>query len=161
MKKKIRIIFGVVLFTVNIYNAYSQSNDPLIHKFHVSMVSYLQYPDSLKKNKIPVITILKIDINETGTVKDMELSDSADSIFKKTFIENKKFLDIGAIAKYVKHEKLKNAVLLLPIRLYIFGNETVNINLLNKTMRFQGLNFKGKAVILPPLDNVFTTKTDY
>jgi len=74
----------IIFITLGVGNkAYAQSNEMLLKDFY----------DSIYRNMVlketPMFTVIKISIGKQGKLMDIQLSDSADSLFNKSFMSIK------------------------------------------------------------------------
>jgi hypothetical protein len=95
---------------------------------------------------LPFAFMIKIDVTDKGVIGKIQLSDSADSTFRKEIMNNKRKYDWGSLSKYIKLKKLKNIALLIPC----YGNDgNKQPELLNEQfLKFNDKDFFGNAIIL-------------
>ncbi len=153
-----KIIFQIFLFLLlEAAFGYSQSlaDSLLIKKFEDSFTFRIIHPVKLYAKCVPVMCMLKIDINANAKVATMELSDSADSLFIKEFNINKNRINLDPLEKYCNQNYLKNKILIIPIY-YSFPKTIcplpiIDFNLLAKYNVFHGQSLNKEINFLPAI----------
>jgi hypothetical protein len=113
------------------------------------------YDSSYFSTLTPTFTILKIDINKRGKVTGIQFSDSADTVFVKTYLNRKKWHDDKAtIEKYAKVKSYKGISLLIPVSWepnYPNQKKIFSYDEMEGIMKFNGKDFTGQSVLLQPI----------
>lgn len=116
-------------------------------------IYFTYYSPTYMSNKMPVFTILKVDVSQNGKIKDISFSDGTDPGFKNAYFSNK---DIGVFKntfeKYAQQKSYFNTSMLIPISYQpnspnkegVFSYD--NIQLVTK---FKGQSLIGPAILLP------------
>jgi len=128
--------------------------DSLINEFRNTIYYSLYNSNLLANNKTPTFTVLKIDIDDKGIVTGITFSDSADTLFVKTFLKRHKYHDdIATLEKYAKAKSYNNISIIIPVSyepLYDIQNSFIS-NKVEYIMKFDGKDFTGKAIMLAPI----------
>ncbi|MDB5135276.1 MAG: hypothetical protein JWP37_1879 [Mucilaginibacter sp.] len=128
--------------------------DSLMGAFRNSVYGRIYNPAFWSKSYMPTLTILKISINKNGKVTDIRFSDSADTLFVKTFANMpKRNDDLSTLEKYALAKSYKDISILIPINYEpnYRAHRSFDYNNLQLLMRFDKKEFEGKALISPPL----------
>jgi hypothetical protein len=128
--------------------------DSLINEFENSVYECIHDPKFWAKSYVPTFTILKIDIDGMGKVKDIRFSDSADSLFVKAYLNKPNYHnDRSTLEKYAKEKSYTDVSLLIPVsyepnyspvRSYYYKT-------MESIMKFDKKDFTGKAIMLKPI----------
>ncbi|WP_091149525.1 hypothetical protein [Mucilaginibacter pineti] len=175
MKQVIKIIiilFAIVLYTHDYLNAqtkfkldydiksnrnkpYKQSmEDSLFRELYVT-IYYTYYNPTYMYNKVPVFTVLKVDIDWDGKVTWLGFSDSADSTFVKAWLTKPKHHDDKAtFERYAKVKSYKSVSLLIPVAYETDlpnSNKYYTNDYLESYFKFDKKAFTGNAIMLSPI----------
>lgn len=160
--KKLHFIIALILFA-GIANAQQNEKhllvrisytDSLINEFENSIYESFYNPVFWSKTPNPTFTVLKIDIDKEGKVKDVRFSDSADTLFVNAFLRRPKYHDDTAtLKKYAKAKEYKDISILIPVSYEPFYSPQHNFNYSNLEllMKFDKKDFTGKAIMLAPI----------
>ncbi len=155
--KKMRIFTILVLFSLK---CFAQTKYSSINKFNQSISKNLIYPSSLISEGKSIFTLLKVDVNSTGLIKSIEISDSADSLFKAEFGIKKRYLDTKSLSQFINQKGLKSISLLIQISVYFSNNKNINFENSQRLMKFSNVQFTGPAIILSPVDEGLIQKSE-
>lgn len=132
----------------------AQLDDSNLKKFTNSIFIYFQYPDQLRKNCIPTVTLLKINLDQSGKIVNMDVSDSADILFKLNFqIASGKF-DKKSLEVFAEKFSLKNTAILIPYFNHLSSKNCpspLSPGDLNKYKFFGGIQLQGNRFYSDPL----------
>ncbi len=127
----------------------------LINKFKKSVQQSLANRDFNSKCYMSTFTVLKIDIDNRGEIKDLNFSDNVDTLFSKSFFLRHTYKNERAIlTQYIKLNAYKNISVLIPINYEPFNDVHRNLyyDSMESFLRFNKKDFTGKAVMLSPIE---------
>jgi hypothetical protein len=168
--KSFNSIVIILLFTLFTKLAYSQQNnnklitkapfssvsytDSLINEFKSELYNCLDQSGIRSKIVNPTFTVLKIDIDKNGKLTDIKFSDSADTLFIKTYMGRHKYHDDkSTLEKYAKAKSYTNISILIPVNYEPAYNSknSFNADKIGDYMKFNKKDFTGKAIMLTPI----------
>lgn len=118
-------------------------------------IYYSYYSPAYMSNKVPVFTMLKIDIGWDGKVTGIQFSDSADSTFAKAYFNNSNANNRKAIfEKYAKIKSYSRVSLLIPVSWepnYPNQKKIFSYDEMEGMMKFNKKDFTGKSVFFSPI----------
>ena len=125
-------------------------------------VNQIPYPPALKDKRVSTVTMLKLSV-QNGTIVDMSLSDSADSLYRQAFDLAKRKLNTSVIEQNLKSSRITNADILALICVSVRSKGDLisfKDDQSYKISRFNGKSFAGEAVMLPLINPVITIIID-
>ncbi|MBS1520228.1 MAG: hypothetical protein JST50_04470 [Bacteroidetes bacterium] len=135
-------------------NEESSYADSLMGSFRNSIYSRIYNPAFWSKSTKPAFTMIKISIDINGKVSNIKFSDSADTLFLKTFLSMPKhYNDIAILEKYAAIKSYKNVSILVPVS-YEPGynpNHNYSYSNLQSLMKFDKKDLVGEVIITPPI----------
>lgn len=144
--------FLLILFSSNKANA--QSDDSQLNKFLTSIAIYFQYPEQLRKNCIPTIALMKINLDKKGKIDHMDVSDSADMLFKLNFQTASSKFDKKSLEAFAAKFSLTNTSILIPYFNHLSSKmcpSPLSPGDLNKYKVFSGVPLQGNRLYTDPL----------
>lgn len=135
-------------------NTPANAADSLIAEFENSIYNCFYNPKFWSKSNTPTFTVLKIDINKLGKVKNIRFSDSADTVFVNAFTERPKYHDYKAtLEKYAKIKLYRNISMLIPVSFEpLYGPiRSLNFDKIESLMKFDKKDLTGKIILLPAI----------
>lgn len=151
-----RRFFFVILLLLFSFNVYSQKIDSNLKAFQNSLTSIitsssLNYGADCKSK----VFILKIILDDSKKIKNITLSDSLDSLYKRNFMNSLNKIDTLALESYAKTKNYPSNTYLTYFSYAIKGDDcpvstfdSLKLNLLNQ---FDGLDFTGACIWLPSI----------
>jgi hypothetical protein len=144
--------------------AQNPADSLLIKQFEDSFWLRVFPPVQLYVKCIPVMCMLKIDINNTSKISGLTLSDSADSLFNESFKKNVNKIDVSLLEQYCVNRAIKNKTIVVPLhysyRKSVCSTPIMDFKLLENYSSFNGKNLTGEIILLPPI-NTQTVMHDY
>jgi hypothetical protein len=128
--------------------------DSLINEYKNSVYECYHNPGFWSKNNKPVFTIIKIEIDKNGDIKDIRFSDSADPLFVNAYLKRVKYHDEKqTLKKYASAKSFKNISILIPVSYEPQYNpqHSFESNAIENMLKFNNHDFSGDAIILEPL----------
>lgn len=129
-------------------------SDSLITQFYNKVYGCFYNPVYIKKGSVTV-TLLKIDIDKNGKVRNMGFSDSADPNFKEAFSQRKTNPDdFDTLAKYAAIKGYVDLSLLIPVYFepgYPNQYKAFNYEELEDLMKFNKESVTGRIILLQPI----------
>ncbi len=146
-------IASILILSLVSETVFAQSAEDNLQTFKKSI--FFPYPDFLLNNCIPTATVLKIEFDSAGKIKDMQLSDSADLLVRAAFQSNVKFYKKEALEKYASYTNLFNSALLIP--LYIsFTSDHCSVMMkypaITSMTKFNTESYSGKTMVVSSID---------
>ena len=146
----------MILLLLHLINASSQEANLQLKAFQTSIISIItSSPSGFGTDCKSKIFMLKITLLEDAKDTRITLSDSLDSLYKNYFIDNPSKIDTKALTNWVKSKNYVSNTLVVGIHYIVKGDdcpspmlEDVNLSKLN---RFNGLEFTGECILLPPI----------
>lgn len=174
MNKIIASIFATVIFVLACQNINAQnvkspivpasqlSNDGSINQFRNIVYNSIYTPEFWSKSFIPSFAVLKIDINASGHVTDIQFSDSADTLFVRQFEKRKSKLadEKALLERFAKTNSYKDISIIIPVNYEPnYGNKrSFYYDQMESLMLFNKKQFTGKAIILATMNIAILTK---
>lgn len=98
--------------------------------------------------------LIKVEVDSLKKVKRMDLSDSADPLFKKRFAEKQHYLDVGSLETYLKSEfrNSNSRIFMIPFSYFIYTEnceQQIPVDILRNYNKFQGSAYYG--TLLKPI----------
>ncbi len=161
---KSKILSLLIFFILNIVSirVKAQATDPNLNKFIESIFINFKYPELLRKNCIPTITLIKVELDKNGKIVNFDVSDSADMLFKVDLqIASKKF-DTKSLMLFVEKFTLKNITILIPYFIHLSSKNCpspLSPGDLNKYQTFSGIPLQGNRLYTDPI--IAIEKDDY
>ncbi|MBB5396353.1 hypothetical protein [Mucilaginibacter sp. AK015] len=125
-------------------------------------IYYSYYSPSYMSNKTPIFTMLKIDLDWNGKVTGIHFSDSADSVFVKSYFNNPRNRDIkSTFEKYARLKAYSNISLLIPVNYqpeYPNQKKIFSYEELERSLKFKNQYFIGNSVMFSPINIKVLTK---
>ncbi len=151
-KKKVIVCITLMCITLL---ASAQKADTVLNKFYMSILTNLNYPQFLVDNCVPTVTMLKVEIDEKGLVKEIKMSDSADLLVRVQFTSIMDKLDTSSFQKYARLKFLKNISVLIPFTFFLATEHCrspmFKVSFLDNLFYFNKELFRDTTCILPPL----------
>jgi hypothetical protein len=100
------------------------------------------------KGCIQTMCLIKVEVDSFKKVTHMELSDSADSLFKRRFAQKQHYLDVRSLESYLQTE-FKNTstrVFMIPFSYFIYNEQCspqMPVSTLRNYNKFQGVGQYG------------------
>ncbi|NNU34579.1 hypothetical protein HK413_11695 [Mucilaginibacter sp. S1162] len=104
------LIFLSLLFVFGI--TYAQKDNSAFQK---NFSAKFKYPRTLWDQGVPTFSNLKIEISKNGSIKNIEISDSAPVLFREKFDEIKSKLNTDLLKPVVITHRLKDCNIIIPI----------------------------------------------
>lgn len=151
-----KTIFFLILFFLlfGSIGVNAQLNDPDLKKFTESIFINFQYPKQLRRNCIPTIALLKIDFDQNSKISNMDVSDSADMLFKVNFqVASSKF-DKKRLEVFAKRYSLKSTAILIPYFIHLSTKNCpspLSPGDLSKYQIFSNVPLQGNRLYTDPL----------
>jgi hypothetical protein len=118
-------------------------------------IYYTYYSPAFMSNKVPVFTMLKVDIGWDGKVTSIQFSDSAGPDFIKAYFDRPKGHDIKAtLEKYAKIKSYTDVSLLIPVSWepnYPNQKKVFTYDEMEGIMKFNKKDFTGKSIMFSPI----------
>jgi len=125
--------------------------------FVLSFRSKIGYPTTLIKNCTSTACLIKVQVDDSKNVINMELSDSADSLLVIEFKHDKMGLNLKSLESYLKskYSNEKQITFLIPLSYGIRSTQcpipSVSIQRLNNYEKFNGNYLTGNIIFLDPI----------
>lgn len=151
--RKMKFLVLLTAYFINTATLCQAQQDKSVDKLNRSITGILFELNSFLKDCRVYSFALKIEYKDLK-ITDISLSDSVDSLYMAEFIKLKDELDFTELNSYLKANNLRSAVFIKPIYygLYYSWCESApeNLNDLNNSMRFKGIEFTGNNIRLKP-----------
>ena len=128
-------------------------------RFKLSVLKNIKYPEFLRNSCTPTLSNILIIISKDGKIESIQVSDSADLLFKSEFDRIKGHLDTNGSKLAIKRHKLSGLAIMVPV-FYVFGTEYCTNNIGNSGLSdttyymFNGKPFIGLTMNLNPIISI-------
>lgn len=153
MKNK-RFIIILLMITLLSVKVKAQLLDPNLKKFSESIIINFNYPEQLRQNCIPTTALIKVVIDNIGTITNMDVSDSADMLFKINFQSSRSKFDIKSLKLFLDKYHLKKTTILIPYFIHLSSKNcptALSGGDLSKYQIFSSIPLEGDRIYTDPI----------
>jgi len=142
-------LFGSIGF------AQAPVDSALVKQFENWFTLNMLPPHALFEKCVPVICLLRIDVDKAGIIGDLTLSDSADSLFRNELQKKAAKIDVKTLQQYCDHLSIKNKTFIIPLN-YSYNKsvcttQQFDMDLLAKYYSFNTKVMIGDILLLPAI----------
>jgi len=160
MKNTFLLILFFLLF--GSISVKAQATDSNLNKFIESVIINFKYPELLRKNCIPTITLIKVVLDKNGKIASFDVSDSADMLFKIDLQLASKNFDNKRLEIFAKDFSLKNISILIPYFIHLSSRNCpspLSPGDLSKYQIFSSISLQGNRLYTDPI--IVVEKDEY
>ena len=152
-----RIVFIILFLLISAHS--SAQNERANTDFRFYVATMVVYPDELKNACVPTACLIKLELDPAGQGLGVDISDSADSLFKIAFKKMFFKMDVRPYRRFLidKYKLTGPATFLIPYTYADFDKklpcvvQAVNWRQIQYYNRFDGITYSGPVILLPTI----------